>query len=131
MHIGLNIKRLRKQRGLTQDKLAELSGLSRITITNLETEPKSNPGKDTIERIAMALGVTSSELSATDAERGGSQENSGTSNVTYELAQHHLDFMKTNYLAANEEEKKKILEAIRQIYPGNLGDVFVDYCTKS
>lgn len=34
--IGLNIKILRKNKGITQEKLAELIGVSRITIVNIE-----------------------------------------------------------------------------------------------
>lgn len=56
-----NLKAIRKDKGLTQDQLAELSGLSRRVIGHLETNA-INPPIDTIISIAAALNVTIEEL---------------------------------------------------------------------
>jgi transcriptional regulator with XRE-family HTH domain len=54
--IGLNITIIREQRGLTQEKLAELAGLHRAYIGQIERGEK-NIGLRNLEKIARALGV--------------------------------------------------------------------------
>lgn len=54
--VAANLRRLREQRGLTQDALAEAAGISRLTYRNIETR-KSVPRVDTLQALAMALQV--------------------------------------------------------------------------
>lgn len=56
--LGEQIKRLREQRGLSQQALAEAAGLSRIYIAKLEAGERASPSMPALERIATALGVT-------------------------------------------------------------------------
>jgi len=55
--IGLNIIMLREERGLTQEKLAELARLHRAYIGQIERGEK-NIGLRNIEKIAKALDVS-------------------------------------------------------------------------
>lgn len=55
--IGLNITIIREQRGLTQEKLAELAGLHRAYIGQIERGEK-NIGLRNLEKIAKALNVS-------------------------------------------------------------------------
>jgi transcriptional regulator with XRE-family HTH domain len=59
--IGLNITMLREGRGLTQEKLAELAGLHRAYIGQIERAEK-NIGLRNLEKIAKALGVQARDL---------------------------------------------------------------------
>ena len=59
--IGNRIAEIRRQRGLNQDELAELSSLSRISIARYETG-KFEPGAKALSRIADALEVSSDVL---------------------------------------------------------------------
>jgi len=54
--IGLNITLLREERGFTQEKPAELSGLHRAYIGQIERGEK-NLGLRNLEKIAKALNV--------------------------------------------------------------------------
>jgi transcriptional regulator with XRE-family HTH domain len=54
--IGLNITILREKKGLTQEKLAELAGLHRAYIGQIERGEK-NIGLKNFQKIANALGV--------------------------------------------------------------------------
>lgn len=56
--MGEKIKMLRKAQEMTQDKLAELSGLSRQTIIAIESGKAENVTTGTLESIAKALGVS-------------------------------------------------------------------------
>jgi DNA-binding XRE family transcriptional regulator len=55
--LGERIKRLRQQRGVSQEQLAEEAGVGRITLSRIETGHEQSPRFDTLERIAKALGV--------------------------------------------------------------------------
>lgn len=61
MPISANLKKLRKERGLTQKKLGELCGLAEITIRQYESG-KYQPKIETIEKIARALKVSVKEI---------------------------------------------------------------------
>ncbi len=51
------IKTYRLKRGMTQEELAEKSGISRQTIITLESNKKANVTVGVLRRIATALGV--------------------------------------------------------------------------
>lgn len=57
---------LRKAQGITQERLSELSGVSRVTIARFETG-KVSPTLLTLERLAAALGVTIADVAGVEA----------------------------------------------------------------
>ena len=59
--LGKRIKEERKKRGLTQEKLAELSGISNNFISYIESGNK-NASLKTIKRITDTLQITLSDL---------------------------------------------------------------------
>jgi transcriptional regulator with XRE-family HTH domain len=60
--MGMTLKELRKSKGFTMGKLAELSGVSAKTISLYEQSPPSRPSRKALSKISGALGVTSEEL---------------------------------------------------------------------
>lgn len=58
----LDIKKIRKNKGISQAKLAENSGVSRQTISNLENNPDAVTTTETLMKIATALGVKVSDF---------------------------------------------------------------------
>lgn len=65
--VGSNLRRLRKAQGLSLERLAELSGVSRAMLGQIETA-KSVPTVSLLWRVADALGVPVATLVATDRE---------------------------------------------------------------
>lgn len=59
--IGKRIAELRRERGMSQEELAELAMLHRVTVAKYETG-QVEPGALAIGRIADALGVSADEL---------------------------------------------------------------------
>jgi transcriptional regulator with XRE-family HTH domain len=59
--VGRNVRRIRKKKGLTQEKLAELSGFSQQYISSLE-HGQRNPTVVTLYELATTLGVSHVEL---------------------------------------------------------------------
>lgn len=59
--IGKRIAEFRRGKGLSQDELAELAMLNRVTVAKYETG-KVEPGAQALSRIADALEVTTDEL---------------------------------------------------------------------
>lgn len=58
----LDIRRIRKEKGISQEELAKKSGVSRPTISNLENNPDAITTTDTLQKIAVALGVKVSDF---------------------------------------------------------------------
>ncbi|WP_235694309.1 helix-turn-helix domain-containing protein [Clostridioides difficile] len=56
MQIGKNLKKIRKQKELTQIQLAEISGISRNALINYEND-KRIPSIDTLSKLAKALKI--------------------------------------------------------------------------
>lgn len=60
--IGENIKRLRKEKSLSQDKLSKLADLSLNTVVKLELDKNPNPTLETLQKVAKALDTNIHEL---------------------------------------------------------------------
>ena len=67
--VGRNVKRIRQEKGLTQEQLADLSGFSQQYISGLE-QGRRNPTIVTIYELAVALGVGHMDLVQPDEEQG-------------------------------------------------------------
>ena len=61
MTVGENIKRIRKEKGLTQKELGERLKMTQSAIWQFEND-KTSPRIETIEKIASALDVTPPDL---------------------------------------------------------------------
>jgi len=59
--VGRNVKRIRQEKGLTQEQLAELSGFSQQYLSGLE-QGRRNPTIVSLYELATALGVSHREL---------------------------------------------------------------------
>jgi len=59
--VGLDIRRIREAKGLSQEKLAALAELHRAYIGQVERGEK-NIGLKNLQKIAKALGVTARQL---------------------------------------------------------------------
>jgi transcriptional regulator with XRE-family HTH domain len=59
--LGLNVRRQREAKTLTQEKLAELAGLDPTYISGIERGLR-NPGIKNVAKLAKALGLTTAEL---------------------------------------------------------------------
>jgi transcriptional regulator with XRE-family HTH domain len=53
----LLVREKRKERGLSQKQLAQLSGVKQSTISMIETDDQRNPGIYTVEALARAMGL--------------------------------------------------------------------------
>jgi len=60
--IAKNIKKRRKEKGLSQDKLSRLADVSHATIIKIESGGNKNPTIETLSKIAKALGVGLEDL---------------------------------------------------------------------
>lgn len=56
--LGEKLKKIRTDKGMTQALLAEKSGFTQETISNLEMGKSPNPKLATLVQIAEALGIT-------------------------------------------------------------------------
>ena len=61
---GHRLRRLRRQRGLSQEQLADRAGMSPATVARLERQPSAPCRSRTLGRLATALGEDPARLTA-------------------------------------------------------------------
>ena len=60
--IGENIRKLRQQKKMSQDRLSKEADLALNTIVKIETGGNPNPTLETLQKIAKALEISIDEL---------------------------------------------------------------------
>ena len=60
--VAKNIKKYRKEKELSQDRLSRLADVSHATIIKIESGGIQSPTIDTVQKIAKALGVGLEDL---------------------------------------------------------------------
>ena len=60
--IGKNIKKLRQEKDISQDKLSKLADISLNTVVKIELDQSPNPTLETIQKLAKAFGVSLDDL---------------------------------------------------------------------
>jgi transcriptional regulator with XRE-family HTH domain len=60
--ISQNVRRIRKAKELSQDRLAKLAGITLTTLVKIESGANDNPTIKTLKKIADALEVTVNDL---------------------------------------------------------------------
>ncbi|OGZ04094.1 MAG: hypothetical protein A2648_02935 [Candidatus Lloydbacteria bacterium RIFCSPHIGHO2_01_FULL_41_20] len=61
-NLAKNITRLRKAKGLSQEKLARLADVANNTLIKMESGENQNPTLDTLKKVAKALEISVDEL---------------------------------------------------------------------
>jgi transcriptional regulator with XRE-family HTH domain len=59
--VGLNLQRLRREKGLSQEELADLASIHQTYLSGVE-RGKRNPAVTVLQRIAEALGADIEDL---------------------------------------------------------------------
>lgn len=62
MTIGEKIRKARKEKGMTQEELAELLGIQKSAVAKYENGRVQNIKRSTLKRISAILGIPPSEL---------------------------------------------------------------------
>lgn len=60
--LSRNLQKLRKTKGLSQEKLARMADVANNTIIKIEAGKNQNPTLDTLKKIAKTLEVSVDEL---------------------------------------------------------------------
>jgi len=60
--LSKNLKKLREQKGLSQDRLAKLADVANNTIIKIEQGENINPTLETLKKVAKALEISVDEL---------------------------------------------------------------------
>jgi transcriptional regulator with XRE-family HTH domain len=68
---GTRLRELRRQHGLSQERLADRAGLSLTTVARLESRPTSPCRGRTLGRLAAALGEEPEAISLAGARAAG------------------------------------------------------------
>lgn len=107
--IGEQIKRLRKNKMLTQEKLAELVGCSRSAIINYENGLRE-PQFETLDNIAIALGRVNKYFQVADSVL----ENLSTEELIEELKRRDVNKKKGGIIMNEDIERaREIVKTLR------------------
>jgi transcriptional regulator with XRE-family HTH domain len=60
--LSVNLKKLRKERKLSQDKLARFAGISYNTLVKIGSGKSNNPTFETLSKLADVFNITIDEL---------------------------------------------------------------------
>lgn len=60
--LAKNIKKYRKIKGFSQDKLSKLANVTYNTLIKIESGANKNPTLKTLQKLAKALGITINDL---------------------------------------------------------------------
>ena len=110
--LGDNIRRIRKSKKMSINKLSELSGVSLGYLSDIENN-KGNPTMDKIDDIAIALGITSSELLTTEEKFEIAMD---STTYIHDLAREGL--AKYNIDSINESVKENKIKTIAAHFDG-------------
>lgn len=66
--LGLNIKRIREEKGISAYRLAKDANVGVSTISQIETGKRQSLNSKTAEKIATTLGVSVDELMTTESD---------------------------------------------------------------
>ena len=64
------VRMLRKKAGITQERLADLAGMSRLNLIDIERGNNANPKQETLRHLADALGTSMDDLTAASGRVG-------------------------------------------------------------
>ena len=109
--IGNRIAEIRRARGLSQDELAELATLSRISIARYETG-KIEPGAKALGRIAEALEISTDVLLGRIEEEPDRKESAEPKTVEARTVSVGMDKLP-------KEQREMILNMVRAMFPNN------------
>ncbi len=71
--ISQNVRRIRKAKELSQDRLAKLAGITLTTLVKIESGTNDNPTIKTLQKIASALEVPVNDLLQDESEKPDSR----------------------------------------------------------
>jgi transcriptional regulator with XRE-family HTH domain len=111
LHIGRKISKVRELRGIKQEALASLVGVSQQAISKIE---QSEEVEDlALEKIAKALGVTAEAIKNFNEEAVFNYFNNFHDNSTGDF-RHHCTFNPLDKLMELVEENRKLYERLLQ-----------------
>lgn len=61
-NVSKTLRKLREQKGLTQEKLARLADVSNNTVIKIEAGKNQNPTLETLKRLARVLDISVDDL---------------------------------------------------------------------
>ena len=112
MTLGEKIKSLRKGLGMSQEKLAELMGISRQAVAKWENG-QSAPSTANLFKLAEMLNTTTAFLLADDdAKDTGTEENTDETKTALSQAEEFYRIFKAEEERKNKEKKQKIRKNI-------------------
>jgi transcriptional regulator with XRE-family HTH domain len=124
MELGRQVLTRRKQKGLSQTELGELSGISRNYVSLIERGEAKNVSMKVINQLAVALGVTTAQLTGEVNEQSTVmippelRQFGIENNLSYETIDKLARIPRRGREPSSVEEWKELYEAISPFIEG-------------
>lgn len=116
MTIGERIKKIREEKGMSVDKLAELIGKNRATIYRYESNDIEKLPTSVLESLCKALGTTPIYIMGWEDENNTSKESSDVDIRRIEQARSKM----------SDSEKDKMMKILEASFDEYFSDNFID-----
>jgi len=122
--IGDNVRNLRKRQKLSQEKLAELTYVSRNYISMIERGEAENISDEIIKKLALGLNVSVEQITGKPNERSGTmippalREFALKENLPYEVVDALLKIPFRGKEPTSAQEWKELYDAIKPFISG-------------
>jgi transcriptional regulator with XRE-family HTH domain len=127
MSTGENIRRLRRAKDLSQEELAQISGISRVTISAVEGGKSGEEA--TLIALARALNVTVDQLREDVSDQVAKNPflHHVTKDTPKEKIYQVVEAMQKFYPFLTPEAKEGLENSIRENVPGPVAEQFIKY----
>lgn len=109
MTTGSKIKRIREQKGLTQENMADQLGMSQSNYNKIESDKKKALSWDTIQQIAQALDVDVTEFQEEDCKINITNHQHSDYSSGGGIVINHTDEKVYELLEKRIEDKEKVI----------------------
>lgn len=132
---GQRVRLSRRDLGMTQQELADKSGVSRSYIGNLERDSTTNVGRDVVIKLANGLGVapdyllvlTDNPLEGILDEDGENEDKpikkAGETSATYTVTNPEVELLITIYQLLGSEKRKILLNMAKVLRDAETGHI--------
>jgi DNA-binding XRE family transcriptional regulator len=118
-NIGSEIRRLREERGMTQQELAWRAGISNTTMYKTEVG-KTEPRLSIVEKLAAALGVDPAEILFPKAAAPQGSPNSEGGTHTHRTARSHMEPLTARSSATVTVDRELLHNALEAVGAGTI-----------
>ena len=109
MNLGVSIRRIRQEKGLSQGEMQKRTGILRSYLSRVENG-HTVPSLATLQRLASAMGVSLADFFAAEGEGA-----SATAPIPSDTASQYLGELKNYLPQLSTQQRQELLEMVKEM----------------